>query len=349
MPRPKKPSSPKAPQVAIIGAGIAGIACARTLAQAGMHVTVFEKARGVGGRMSTRYADPFYFNHGAPFFTVQTHSFQQYIQSLIALGVVIGWKKQPVIISPYSPLAQSQLSQQVYGSVPYMNSLCKYLSQGLHLMTNTEVAPVGEKQLDGWHLYDTKGQSLGIFDWLVSTAPPPQTLNLLNIYLPEEVAKKLCAASFLSSSVLMLGLSRECWSPSWDIAEVLHHPVASIMINSARSARENLLLNSVVVHSTHHWALEHIDQDSLKVSDALAIAWGDLVGVDIDRADYRAFHRWRYAKVCPTEAGHPFLDLDLKIASTGDWCGRLDVSEIERAWLSAQSLIQSIRDSFGYC
>ena len=39
---------------AIIGAGIAGITCARTLVQAGHQVTVFEKSRGVGGRMSTR-------------------------------------------------------------------------------------------------------------------------------------------------------------------------------------------------------------------------------------------------------------------------------------------------------
>ena len=39
---------------AVIGAGMAGIACARTLVQAGHRVTVFEKSRGLGGRMATR-------------------------------------------------------------------------------------------------------------------------------------------------------------------------------------------------------------------------------------------------------------------------------------------------------
>jgi renalase len=38
---------------AIIGAGMAGIACARTLVQAGHRVTVFEKSRCAGGRTAT--------------------------------------------------------------------------------------------------------------------------------------------------------------------------------------------------------------------------------------------------------------------------------------------------------
>ena len=40
--------------IAIIGVGMAGVTCARTLRQAGHNVTLFEKSRGLGGRMSTR-------------------------------------------------------------------------------------------------------------------------------------------------------------------------------------------------------------------------------------------------------------------------------------------------------
>jgi predicted NAD/FAD-dependent oxidoreductase len=42
------------PHVAVIGAGISGLFAARTLQDHGMKATVFEKGRGVGGRMSTR-------------------------------------------------------------------------------------------------------------------------------------------------------------------------------------------------------------------------------------------------------------------------------------------------------
>lgn len=44
----------KAQQVAVIGAGIAGAACARALSLAGRSVHVFDKSRGPGGRLATR-------------------------------------------------------------------------------------------------------------------------------------------------------------------------------------------------------------------------------------------------------------------------------------------------------
>ena len=47
-------------KIAIVGAGIAGLAAARILAK-NFEVTVFEKSRGLGGRLSTRYASPFEF------------------------------------------------------------------------------------------------------------------------------------------------------------------------------------------------------------------------------------------------------------------------------------------------
>eukprot|EP01031_Cornospumella_fuschlensis_P052994 gene52994-64738_t len=63
--------------IAIIGAGIAGITAARTLAQAGHHVHVFEKSRGAGGRMSTRLSNFGTFDHGAQYFTVRDARFAQ--------------------------------------------------------------------------------------------------------------------------------------------------------------------------------------------------------------------------------------------------------------------------------
>ena len=45
-------------RIAVVGAGIAGAACAASLQQAGVQVTLFDKSRGVGGRMSTRRAAP---------------------------------------------------------------------------------------------------------------------------------------------------------------------------------------------------------------------------------------------------------------------------------------------------
>ncbi|MBD3256947.1 FAD-dependent oxidoreductase, partial [candidate division GN15 bacterium] len=37
----------------VVGAGAAGLTCARRIADAGMSVLVLDKGRGVGGRMAT--------------------------------------------------------------------------------------------------------------------------------------------------------------------------------------------------------------------------------------------------------------------------------------------------------
>jgi len=48
------PASASAPRhFAIVGAGMAGVVCARTLVQAGHEVSLFEKAARVGGRMAS--------------------------------------------------------------------------------------------------------------------------------------------------------------------------------------------------------------------------------------------------------------------------------------------------------
>lgn len=57
--------------VVVIGAGMSGIACARALQSAGIHVRVIDKGRGIGGRVATRRAEvagtPISFDHGAQY------------------------------------------------------------------------------------------------------------------------------------------------------------------------------------------------------------------------------------------------------------------------------------------
>jgi hypothetical protein len=70
-----------AQHIAVIGAGMAGIACARTLAQAGHRVTVLDKGQQVGGRMATRSTAFGSFDHGAQYFTVRDPRFALALQS----------------------------------------------------------------------------------------------------------------------------------------------------------------------------------------------------------------------------------------------------------------------------
>ena len=64
---------PKPPRVAIIGAGITGLSAAWRLVEAGIETELFDKSRGVSGRMATRRLEfhelTLRFDHGSPFLT----------------------------------------------------------------------------------------------------------------------------------------------------------------------------------------------------------------------------------------------------------------------------------------
>ena len=56
--------TPDRPTVAVVGAGLAGLACARTLAHRGVSVTVFEAGDAVGGRVRTDRVEGFLVDRG---------------------------------------------------------------------------------------------------------------------------------------------------------------------------------------------------------------------------------------------------------------------------------------------
>ena len=73
--------------VAVIGAGITGITLANLL-QKKVNLTIFEKSRGVGGRMATRRAEPYQFNHGAQYFKIENKEFKNFLQPLIQNKII---------------------------------------------------------------------------------------------------------------------------------------------------------------------------------------------------------------------------------------------------------------------
>ncbi|WP_043118363.1 FAD-dependent oxidoreductase, partial [Pseudacidovorax intermedius] len=71
-------------RIAIVGAGIAGLAAARTLAQAGLEVAVFEQASTPGGRLAGLDSRTGSFDTGAQYFTVRDARFRQTLDATAA-------------------------------------------------------------------------------------------------------------------------------------------------------------------------------------------------------------------------------------------------------------------------
>ena len=59
-----------APKIAVIGAGIGGLYCTKSLLSDGYDVELFEKSDRIGGRMKTDLVEGFQLDHG--FHVIQT-------------------------------------------------------------------------------------------------------------------------------------------------------------------------------------------------------------------------------------------------------------------------------------
>jgi predicted NAD/FAD-dependent oxidoreductase len=328
-------------KIAIIGAGIAGISTARLLGNVA-DVTLFDKARGVGGRMSIRRADPFCFDHGAQYFTARTPDFQNFIRPSIDTGLIKRWDARHVLFDKYTIISRKNwlLDEPRYVGVPGMNSLVKELSKGLTIYTKTKITSL--KWHKGfWDLLDDQGNTHSGFDWVISTMPSPQAAELLtSTFKHYEDIRSIQMRPCFS---LMLGFSGK-FMLDFDAAHVSNSDVSWIGVNSSKPGRSNF--QTLVVHSTECYAKEHLEAERDAVMKALCDETSHIIGREISGANFKALHAWHFANNDKHLSLPSFLDYDLKLAACGDWC---QGGRVEGAFSSAVNLVTQLKKYLKDC
>jgi len=322
-------------RIAIIGAGISGLTLAQNL-KGYAEIVVFEKARGVSGRMSTRYAEPFYFDHGAHTFTARSKAFQDFLKPHMESGLISEWKGKVINFELGKKVTKRLWFEPHLVASPNMNSLCKKLAENLDVKLNTEVAPLPARQADGWHLTDKDGVPLGTYDMVISTAPPTQTIRLFEAHLPEDTP--LHHARMQGCYSLMIGFNRP-WQHQWIAAKVRDNPIKWVSINSTKPGRSKDV-TCIVAHSRNNWADAHMDDDMAEAQKFLLEQFQQVSGIDCTHADYISTHRWKYAIVEETEKSGSYFDRDKNLASVSDWSS---TSRIEECWLNAMQLAEHVK------
>ena len=317
-------------RIAIIGAGIAGLALAGELKDRA-EVVVFEKSHGFGGRMATRQADPYQFDHGAQFFTAKSEQFNRFLEPYIEQGQVVRWDADFVEIESDRIVSARCWADGPahYVCTPRMNALAKQMASGIDVRLATRVACI-EATAAGWRLYDQAGLSLGDYDWIVSAIPAAQAAALLpaDFNASNEIGLK----QMLGCYSLMLGFEQKL-ALDWQAAFVSGADISWISNDSSKPGRPDRY--TLLVHSTNRWADTNIDLDDDSVTAYLQQELARVIGLDVSSAEHVALHRWRYANIGRQQGEDFFLDCDQRLGATGDWCihGR-----IESAYLSAWKL-----------
>lgn len=159
-------------RVAVLGSGIAGSSAARTLADRGAQVTVFEAGFGVGGRTSTRVTrddSKHQFDHGAQYIgSPKTDAFRECLESWRSEGFVKEWTGNFGSAVGSSVETETEKKDRFVG-YPRMNSICSNLLDHENIRVVTQTRADASKMKEGWSLHAKTEKDFGAFDWLIAS------------------------------------------------------------------------------------------------------------------------------------------------------------------------------------
>ena len=137
-------------RIAVVGAGMAGLACANELVRADAKVTVFERSRGLGGRLATRRQGDLAFDHGAQFITARSRPFLHYAEIAARAGGLAAW--QPRIMED-ARIWEAPIGDWWVGT-PGMSALVRPLARNLDIRGGVTVQEMHPGQR-GWECSPT--------------------------------------------------------------------------------------------------------------------------------------------------------------------------------------------------
>ena len=334
-----RPARPGPQRVAVVGAGISGLACARVLAEQGVEVTLFDKGRGPGGRLATRRAEGFSFDHGAQFFTAKDPGFARRVRSWLEQGVVAPWSPREVEIS-LGPAGRGQRvrprEHPRYVAQPGMSALARHLAEGLDLRQGIRVEAASRAQ-DGLWLTCASAAAAdstareGPFDAVALALPAPQAAPLVEALAPALLPEVL-RARLTPCHALLAGWDAPL-AVEFDAATVLGSPLAWAARSASKPGRGGS--EGWVAHASAAWSEAHLERPAAELVPLLAAALSEALGAPLPAPRFLEAHRWRYALAAVPLASGCLFDPAAMVGACGDWCNG---PRVESAWLSGVAL-----------
>jgi len=318
---------PKTYDIIIIGSGMAGLAAAGVARSTGRTVCVLDKGRRIGGRVSTRRAEGFTFNHGAQFLTARQPDFITACMAAQTAGALRPWRVA---------------GRDAFCGAPTMRDLPAFLGEGLTIRQQVEITSISREE-GLITLHDTNGPAARGRQVLV-TAPAPQAAQLLDA-VATDLAATARHAAYAPCWTGMYGFAPEDL-PARDVADMAapasnrSGPVGWACWQGQRPGAASDEGAGLVVQAAPDWSEAELEQGADMIAGALLTAWQEMAGTTLPAPRYMAAHRWRYARVIrPAEANAPRQTADGMIGIAGDWTAG---ARIEDAFMSGHHAMTSL-------
>jgi renalase len=329
------------PDVAVIGAGLAGAACARALAQGGHRPVLFDKGRGPGGRLSTRRAETplgeARMDHGAQYLTARSRSFQSFLSAAATSGQAAAWSARLVSVAADGAVSDLHAEERWVG-VPGMSAIAKAALEGLDARFGLRAVRVSGTPR-AWMIHFEDGAAQGPFVRVALTLPPEQLIEVLARSegdfggMVQEAGTAVMAPCWA-----VMGAIAAPFDPGFDGARLQDGAVRWIARTNSRPGQSGP--DTWVLHASPDWSRAHLEETAEFVGGAL---WQAMhARIALPAARWLSAHRWRYAQ-SERAPGTPFaLDVTGTIGCAGDW--RLG-ARAECAWESGEALGKAMATS----
>ena len=307
-------------RIAITGAGVSGLSCADALSGFGYTVSLFDKGRGPGGRMSTRRVEAagqtLRFDHGAQYFTVRDAAFAAQVSEWHDFGVAAPWPEVGV---------------DAWVGTPGMNAPVKAMAARLPVSWGVRID--GLDRRDGhWRLVGAAESDS--FEAVVVAVPAEQAVPLLQPFEASFAARAARARSAPCWTVMVLfperlatdrTIIRDSGAIGWAARD------------ASKPGREEA--ETWVVQASPDWSTQHLEAPAAQVARELLALLEAVIGRPLPTPLHLSAHRWRYARSGDAGAPGALWDAGRKLGACGDW---LLGPRVEAAWLSGRYLARMI-------
>ncbi|GCE20316.1 NAD(P)/FAD-dependent oxidoreductase [Dictyobacter kobayashii] len=340
------------PSVAILGAGMSGLAAAHSFQDAGYTVTLFEKSRGVGGRAATRKREGFIYDHGAQYVKEGTPASLALITERFRTPDLIDIKKPVWIFDGQGHIQAGDEKQNAEQKLNYRNGLTtlpKKMATGLSIQFETRIINV-QQEASGWRLYDSAGYNYAGFDFLFITLPAPQARKLIQASqietaLQQEIIQRLTPASYNPLLSIILGYHPQPRTrPYYALVNSdKKHPISWLAWEHEK-APERVPPESgmLIAQMGPEYSAAHMETSDTECIQQVAQMIAQLLQEELLSPIFTDIQRWRYALPAQKVDGDALnaKTLPQRLAFSGDAFvgGRLHLA-MEHGIMVAQQLI----------